>query len=123
MKTQIKRSIIVSIYYVIQLYMEDAIDFVKYHTKKWYNQIKYRKLNKIENALQTALRNKRDIQADIIKRILFLVRKATKKGNSKYIPLSNKSKAEIRYIIESEFKEEMEREKIYLDQELKIKLK
>jgi hypothetical protein len=103
--------------------MEDAIDFLKYNIKKWYNQIKYRKLNKIENALQTALRNKRDIQADIIKRILFLVRKATKKGNSKYIPLSNKSKAEIRYIIESEFKEEMEREKIYLDQELKIKLK
>ena len=123
MKTQIKRSIIVSMFYLIQLYMEDAIDFVKYHLKKWYNQFKYRKLNKIENALQTALRNKRDIQADIIKRILFLVRKATKKGNSKYIPLSNKSKAEIRYIIESEFKEEMEREKIYLDQELKIKVK
>ena len=123
MKTQIKRSIIVSMFYLIQLYMEDAIDFVKYHLKKWYNQIKYRKLNKIENALQTALRNKRDIQADIIKRILFLVRKATKKGHSKYIPLSNKSKAEIRYIIESEFKEEMERERIYLDHELKIKLK
>jgi hypothetical protein len=123
MKTEIKRSIIVSMYYLIQLYMEDAIDFVKYHLKKWYNQIKYRKLNKIENALQTALRNKRDIQADIIKRILFLVRKATKTGHSKYIPLSNKSKAEIRYIIESEFKEEMQREKIYLDQELKIKVK
>jgi hypothetical protein len=123
MKTQIKKSNIVSMYYLIQLYMEDAIDFVKYHLKKWYNQIKYRKLNKIENALQTALRNKRDIQADIIKRILFLVRKATQKGHSKYIPLSNKSKAEIRYIIESEFKEEMEREKIHLDEELKIKLK
>ena len=123
MKTLIKTSLLFSPFIILKYYMEDAIDFLKYNIKKWYNQIKYRKLNKIENALQTALRNKRDIQADIIKRILFLVRKATKKGNSKYIPLSNKSKAEIRYIIESEFKEEMEREKIYLDQELKIKLK
>jgi hypothetical protein len=123
MKSKIKTSLLFSPFILLKYYMEDAIDFVKYHFTKWYNQIKYRKLNKIENALQTALRNKRDIQADIIKRILFLVRKATKKGHSKYIPLSNKSKAEIRYIIESEFKEEMEREKIYLDQELKIKVK
>lgn len=120
-----KIQIIPRIIYIIitKLYIEDAIDFIKYHLKKWSYQIKYRKLNKIESELEIALKNKRTIQADIIKRILFLVRKATKKGNSKYIPLSNKSKAEIRYLVESEFKEEMEREKIILDQNLKIKLK
>lgn len=123
MKTQIKKTILVSLIYLIQLYLEDAIDFIKYYFKKRYDKIKYRKINKIETALEIALKNKRNIQADIIKRILFLVRKATKKGNSKYIPLSNKSKAEIRFIIESEFKEEMERENIVLDNDLKIKLK
>lgn len=93
---------------------------VYFKLSNFWNYTILKKNKKFEKQLEEAIIDNEAQKAILIMDIQKAVRKKTKKGKSDYIPLTKKSKAEIKMMVELDFGTKMKQFNLRLTHNLKL---